>query len=256
VTALSTDSPFCLINLSDHKMRYTYEIFETVSGRRVDTGIRVELVKLKPGESIEITDNRNSKRITFLDQEELEEWLEAASRAYTWSDAKDKVIGQPVEAVLAGAYQALHQTGHSTEHLTLGQLKLDPRGARPLEDTNVKTAAAAGKPRVAAIPPIAIMALGSAMQTGADKYGYFNWRDTSVTATVFYNAVIRHMEQWFSGEDFASDTGVHHLAHAMAGCAIMLDAMMNDVFKDDRPRGVPLGDDYAKFFKRGVDHVR
>lgn len=134
--------------------------------------------------------------------------------------------------------------------LTLNQLKME----RPLEDANVKTAAAAKKPRVAAIPPIAIMALGTAMQTGADKYGAFNWRETSVTASVFYNAMLRHLEQWYSGENHASDTGVHHLAHLMAGAAIIFDAEMNGVFLDDRPKGVALGEDYAKYFMK-VDDV-
>jgi hypothetical protein len=51
-------------------------------------------------------------------------------------------------------------------HMTLGELKME----RPLEDANVKTAAAAKKPRMAAVPPIAIMALGTAMQTGAVNF--------------------------------------------------------------------------------------
>ena len=87
-------------------------------------------------------------------------------------------------------------------------------------------------------------------ETGADKYGLFNWRDTNVTATVFYNAMLRHLEQWYSGEQHASDTGVHHLAHLMAGAAIILDAEMNNVFIDDRPEGQILGDDYVKYFTK------
>ncbi len=122
--------------------------------------------------------------------------------------------------------------------------------ADKLEDSNLKTAAAANKPRTAAIPPIAIMALGAAMQNGADKYGLFNWRDSEVTATVFYNAMLRHLEQWYSGEDFASDSGIHHLAHLMAGAAIILDAEMVKVFKDDRSKA-PICDDYARFFTKG-----
>jgi hypothetical protein len=103
-----------------------------------------------------------------------------------------------------------------------------------LTDNNVKTAAAADKPKTSAVPPIAIMALGAAMQDGANKYGLFNWRTTSVSATVFYDAMMRHLAAWYSGENHAQDSGVHHLAHLMAGAAILLDGEFNNVFIDDR----------------------
>jgi hypothetical protein len=101
-------------------------------------------------------------------------------------------------------------------------------------DKNIKTAAAIGKPQTGAIPPVAILALGAAMQNGADKYGLFNWRGTDVTATVFYEAMMRHLMAWYSGEDFAEDSGVHHLAHLMAGAAIVLDGQQSGVFRDNR----------------------
>jgi hypothetical protein len=101
-------------------------------------------------------------------------------------------------------------------------------------DNNVKTAAAISKPRTSAVPPKAILALGAAMQDGANKYGLFNWRETSVSATVFYDAIMRHMLAWYSGEDDAPDSKQSHLAHIMANCAILLDAPDAGVFKDDR----------------------
>lgn len=103
-----------------------------------------------------------------------------------------------------------------------------------LIDNNVKTAAATAKPRTSAVPTVGIFALGAAMQNGADKYGRFNWRDTTVSASVFYDAIQRHLMAWQSGEDYADDSGIHHLAHAMAGCAILLDAKLHNVFNDDR----------------------
>lgn len=104
-------------------------------------------------------------------------------------------------------------------------------------DNNVKTLAAISKTHMSAIPPVAIKALGDAMQNGADKYGLFNWRDTTVTATVFYDAMLRHLLAWYSGEDFADDSALHHLAHLMANCAILLDAKDIGVFNDNRSKG-------------------
>ena len=109
-----------------------------------------------------------------------------------------------------------------------------------LTDSNVKTAAAAKKPKTSAVPPVAIMAIGAAMQDGADKYGLFNWRETQVSATVFYDAMMRHLNAWYNGENFALDSGIHHLAHLMAGAAIVLDATEQQVFNDDRPKSNPI----------------
>ena len=237
-------------------MRYAYEVFN--SGARTDTGTDHSLYKLMlaPGESVLITDQLKNESELYINNDELQQFLDASAMCAQWgrnvhkTDRLDK-IEAVVSSMQKQPYDALAETdgfhvAPSASRMTLGELKL---GKLKLEDANVKTAAAAKKPRTAAVPPIAIMALGAAMQTGADKYGLFNWRGTSVTATVFYNALLRHLEQWYSGEKCASDTGVHHLAHLMAGAAIILDAEMNGVFVDDRPRGTPLGDDYEKYYK-------
>lgn len=101
-------------------------------------------------------------------------------------------------------------------------------------DTNLKTAAAIGKPTLSDVPPIGFFALGAAMKNGADKYGRYNWRDTEVTSSVFFDATMRHMLGWWNGEDYASDSKVHHLGHAMASPAIILDAQAYGVLNDDR----------------------
>ncbi len=112
-----------------------------------------------------------------------------------------------------------------------------------LVDTNLKTAAAQNKPRLSDVPPVALFALGAAMSDGKDKYGRYNWRETGSTASVFYDAMQRHLNAWYSGEDYASDSKVHHLAHLMASCAILLDSELHGQLSDDRKKGInPLID--------------
>lgn len=106
-------------------------------------------------------------------------------------------------------------------------------------DNNPKTLAALSKPKVSDVPPVALFALGAAMSDGATKYGRFNWRDTSVTASVFYDAILRHLTAWYNGENHAPDSKVHHLGHIMASCAILLDAERHKVFHDDRDKREP-----------------
>jgi hypothetical protein len=108
----------------------------------------------------------------------------------------------------------------------------------PPVGVNKKNLAAVGKAHMRCVPPVAIFALGAAMQNGGDKYGPFNYRDADVTASIFYEAMLRHIVDWFSGEDFADDSQVHHLAHLMAGAAIVLDALQQGNLVDDRPRNV------------------
>jgi len=102
-------------------------------------------------------------------------------------------------------------------------------------DDNPKTAAGSRKPPFHFIPPIAEMILGQAMADGGVKYGAMNWREKTVSSSVYYSAMRRHLSAWLDGENVALDSGVHHLGHVMASCAILLDAAASGKLNDDRP---------------------
>ncbi|WP_396189748.1 dATP/dGTP diphosphohydrolase domain-containing protein [Flavobacterium sp.] len=106
-----------------------------------------------------------------------------------------------------------------------------------LPDSNLKTAAAVGKPGISAVPPIALLAIGAAMQDGVNKYEKYNWREAGATVSVFYDAMARHLIGYYMGENYAADSKIHHLAHLMAGCAILLDAEYHGKLNDDRLAG-------------------
>lgn len=153
------------------------------------------------------------------------------------SQINDKDVTDPYAVVW-------HKTPSSKVYITsvkqLNELRatLSPKVAipsTPLADSNLKTVAAQGKPTISSIPPIAVFALGKAMQDGEFKYGRYNWRDTGSTSSVFFDAMGRHLFAWYSGEDHAKDSKIHHLAHLMAGCAILLDAEFHGALNDDRP---------------------
>jgi hypothetical protein len=76
------------------------------------------------------------------------------------------------------------------------------------------------------------------MQNGVTKYGKYNWRESKVPAATYVDAAIRHLLSWNDGEEYADDSGVHHLAHAMACCAVLLDAVEGDHLINNRgPHG-------------------
>lgn len=105
-----------------------------------------------------------------------------------------------------------------------------------LPDDNPKTAFGQAKPQLHAIPPIALLLLGQAMAEGERKYGGFNWREDKVSASVYYDAALRHLLSWWDGEDIDPDSGLPHPVKAMACLAIVLDAMHQDWLNDNRPK--------------------
>jgi hypothetical protein len=87
-----------------------------------------------------------------------------------------------------------------------------------------------------AIPDTALVELGKAMLDGKNKYGLMNWRGgNSVAASAYFDAQLRHLLAWWEGQQCAEDSGVHHLGHAMACNAILIDAERRGCLIDDRP---------------------
>jgi len=103
---------------------------------------------------------------------------------------------------------------------------------------NPKDLAGSHKVGVHVVPPNVITAMALALQEGALKYGESNWREHSIHYSAYYDAVMRHMFQWFNGEDTDVDSGLPHVVKAMATLAVLVDAMHNNKVIDDRPIGI------------------
>lgn len=102
---------------------------------------------------------------------------------------------------------------------------------------NPKAAIGALKAPMHLVPPVATIQMSLALSDGADKYGAFNWRKEHINVTTYMGAIQRHMAAYQDGEDVAQDSGVHHLAHAMACCALLLDSEALGILIDDRVTG-------------------
>lgn len=103
------------------------------------------------------------------------------------------------------------------------------------DDTNPKDRAGSCRVDLSLFPPAGVIHGAHAMMDGADKYDPYNWREKKVRARVYIAAAQRHLLDYLDGEDTADDSGAHHLGHAMACCAIILDAMETGNLVDDRP---------------------
>lgn len=103
-------------------------------------------------------------------------------------------------------------------------------------DGNPKSLQGAKKYSLRYLPLSANIAVNQALEDGAKKYGPANWREKGVAISVYIDAALRHINQFYDGkQDNASDSGAPNLGHAMACMAIIIDAMAEGSAIDDRP---------------------
>lgn len=119
------------------------------------------------------------------------------------------------------------------------------------KDTNPKDAIGMTKLPMHLIPGTAKAALAIAFLEGALKYGKYNWRVAGVRASIYADALERHLEKWKNGEDEDPHTRVPHLASIMACAAIIIDAGLCEKLTDDRPPKAPA----AAYIDTLADHV-
>ena len=100
---------------------------------------------------------------------------------------------------------------------------------------NPKAVAGRKKLRFQFLPIDVLEEVAGGMAEGADKYGAYNWRDTEIQMSDYYDSTMRHVTAWFKGEDIDPDSNIHHLSKAIAGLVVVRDAIMTDSCIDDRP---------------------
>lgn len=85
-------------------------------------------------------------------------------------------------------------------------------------------------------PPLAEIEWAKAHADGARKYGPYDWHENEVEIMTYIGAMRRHIMAFLAGETTAEDSGVHHLGHVMACCAILIDAEACGQLIDNRPK--------------------
>lgn len=108
----------------------------------------------------------------------------------------------------------------------VGSMKGDNIGFRTIDKKDEN------KPRWSLLPAGTIRQVINVLEFGARKYQVDNWQGVPDARRRYYDAVMRHIEAWWSGEKNDPETGLPHLAHA-ATCLLFLmwfdDQEKNDV---------------------------
>lgn len=84
------------------------------------------------------------------------------------------------------------------------------------------------------LDPVFLEEMFKVLQFGQKKYGRMNWMK-GAPATQYFGCMMRHLLQWYKGEEQDSESGISHLSHV--ACNIMM-CMYNIRTKkelDDRP---------------------
>jgi len=99
------------------------------------------------------------------------------------------------------------------------------------------------KSPVSTVPAYVVAELGLAMLEGALKYGRHNYRVSGVRASVYFDALRRHIDDWWEGVDFDADSAANlsNLTKAIACLTVLRDAQMQGKLTDDRPPPSPQG---------------
>jgi hypothetical protein len=75
------------------------------------------------------------------------------------------------------------------------------------------------KPRYSLLPWEALAEIVQVLEFGAAKYGVDNWRKVPNAQQRYFDALVRHIVAWRSGEADDPESGLPHLAHA--GCCVL-----------------------------------
>ena len=89
-------------------------------------------------------------------------------------------------------------------------------------------------------PQTALIAGAMAFLEGHIKYRKYNWREAGVRASIYHDALLRHLFAWYNGEDIDPGSGLPHLWKAIACLAILIDSEQAGVLNDDRPPPAPV----------------
>ena len=101
--------------------------------------------------------------------------------------------------------------------------------------SNPKDALGVKKIPMSVVPCNVIQEMALGMFEGAVKYGRHNYRAIGVKASVYYDATMRHLMQYWEGEDIDEDSGLSHISKALSSLCVLRDAMMQNKLNDDRP---------------------
>lgn len=136
--------------------------------------------------------------------------------------------------------------------VTEGTIETNARGGK---QSNPKDSVGTRKAPMHVVPCEVLLEIGLAMMEGSRKYGSHNYRAVGVRASVYYDALMRHIMAWWEGEDIDQDSGVSHIVKAMTCLVVLRDSMHMENWTDDRPVQLLSGIDMSQLNQKASDII-
>lgn len=108
------------------------------------------------------------------------------------------------------------------------------------KETNPKDIIGIKKAPLSTLSCPVLYEMGLGMLEGARKYGRHNYRAMGVSATVYYDAALRHIMAWWEGEDIDPESELNHITKALTALMVLRDSMLVGNWIDDRPIRNPI----------------
>ena len=110
-----------------------------------------------------------------------------------------------------------------------------------IKESNPKDAIGVKKAWISYVSMPVLMEVSVGMMEGGFKYGRHNYREIGVRASVYVDATFRHLSAFWEGEDVDPISELSHVTKAITSLVVLRDAMIQDMWVDDRPPPAPAG---------------
>jgi hypothetical protein len=129
-----------------------------------------------------------------------------------------------------------------------------PRMSNDSKPTNPKQSVGNKKMPMSCLSMQVISEMAVGMYEGDRKYGRHNYRVSGVLASTYFDACMRHLMAWWEGEDIDPVSGLSHITKLMTSAHVLRDAMMQNMWTDDRPPRV-LNPDWLEEHNTKVEGI-
>lgn len=129
------------------------------------------------------------------------------------------------------------------------------RLADDMKPTNPKDGVGSTKLPLHLVPDTLLIYAAMAFAEGDEKYGMYNFRVAGVRASIYLDALGRHMMRFKNGEWADKISKVPHLASAAACISILIDGFAMGNITDDRPYPMDVDEEIARG-ELVIAHVR
>jgi hypothetical protein len=124
----------------------------------------------------------------------------------------------------------------SKVHNDIGSRKLINDKETIVVDSNTGGAKGSKYSQISFIDPVAMYELGKVAGMGAEKYEKYNYL-RGYDWSLSYNAMMRHMQQFWAGEDVDEESGLPHVIHAAWHALALTSFQIRELGTDDRFKG-------------------